>query len=289
MSCVPTTGPGTASALAHESIQNGADLVLVAGGDGTINETINGMIGSAVPLAILPAGTANVLAAELGMKLRADRAALKLHELVPVRVAVGLLHSLELAGNSERTGSRYFLLMAGVGLDARIVYNLNLRMKASLGKLSYWLGGFSQIGQRLEEFDVHANDRVIRCSFALISRVRNYGGDLEIAWNASLLRDDFEAVLFQGESTTQYLRYLAGVIAHSLDGMEGVSVLHTRKIELSPATERAVYIQVDGEIAGRLPASVEIVPDALTVLVPREDVEQSASLRDDSSEQLVRG
>ena len=85
------------------------------------------------------------------------------------------------------------------------------------------------------------------------------------------------------------MRYLAGVIAHSLDVMEGVSVLHTRKIELSPATERAVYIQVDGEIAGRLPASVEIVPDALTVLVPREYVEQSASLRDDSSEKLVRG
>ena len=74
-----------------------------------------------------------------------------------------------------------FLLMAGIGLDAKIVYNISLPLKARLGKLAYWIGGFGLVGRKLDEFEVLVEGRRVNCAFALISKVRNYGGDLEIA------------------------------------------------------------------------------------------------------------
>jgi diacylglycerol kinase family enzyme len=161
-------------------------------------------------------------------------------------------------------------MMAGVGLDAHIVYNLDLNLKAAWGKLAYWYAGFGNIGRKLASFDVRVDGRTLRSSFALASRVRNYGGDLEIARNASLLDNEFEMVLFEGENASGYLKYLAGVLLRRAEGMQGVSVLRVRSAEfLAPADSR-VYVQVDGEYAGRLPARVEIVDSSLTLLVPPE-------------------
>ena len=89
----PTTGPRTAAAIARQAIAEGVDLILAAGGDGTINEVANGMIGSPVPLAVLPAGTANVLAMELGLKGGIHRAVERLATLVPQRIAAGALEA----------------------------------------------------------------------------------------------------------------------------------------------------------------------------------------------------
>ncbi len=164
----------------------------MAGGDGTINEVVNGMAGSEVPLGILPAGTANVLANETRHPRKMERAAERVAQCVPERVALGLLATA--TGDSPR----YFLLMAGAGLDADIVYTLNQRMKEVLGKVAYWIGGLSKFGQSLPEFTVEAEGQKFRTSFALLSRVRNYGGDLEIAPSISLLDDEIEMVLFEG-------------------------------------------------------------------------------------------
>jgi diacylglycerol kinase (ATP) len=141
-------------------------------------------------------------------------------------------------------------------------------MKARFGKLSYWLGGFGYVNRRLEEFDVEVNGQRLRSSFALASRVRNYGGDLEIACNACLLEDSFELVLFEGENASTYLKYFAGVLTRQLGRMKGVTLVRTQKVGFSLDPNSSVYVQVDGEYAGRLPATVEIVPDALTLLVP---------------------
>jgi diacylglycerol kinase (ATP) len=237
-------------------------LILAAGGDGTINEVVNGMAGSEVPLGILPAGTANVLANELGIPRKMEQAAESVIHCVKERVALGLLATA--TGDSPR----YFLLMAGAGLDAGIVYHLNLRIKEALGKVAYWIGGLAKIGQRLPEFTVEAEGRSYRTSFALVSRVRNYGGDLEIAPSISLLDDEFEVVLFEGGTSMPYLKYMAGVLMHRIHGMRGVTILRTRKALLSGTDRGQIYIQVDGESAGSLPGSVELVPSALTLLVP---------------------
>ena len=260
---IPTQGPGTAGAIARRSIADGADLILAAGGDGTINEIAEGVAFSDVPLGILPAGTANVLANEMGLGSSIERAAASLHECVPTRISMG---RLQCVNGSERT--RLFLLMAGIGLDAKIVYNMSLPLKARLGKLAYWIGGFSLVGRDLDEFEVLVDGRRLSCAFALISKVRNYGGDLEIAQSTSLLDDQFEVVLFEGHNSFRFLTYLARVAARKLAGVPGISVIRTAGVCMPCGIGSRVYIQVDGEYAGHLPASVEIVPDALTLLIP---------------------
>jgi YegS/Rv2252/BmrU family lipid kinase len=234
----------------------------VAGGDGTINEAVNGMAHSKVPLGILPAGTANVLANELGIGKTMERAAAVLASAVKERVALGLLSS------ETENLQRHFLLMAGAGLDADIVYHLNPRMKEAVGKMAYWIGGFSKIGRRIPEFTVLADGREYRASFALLSRVRNYGGDLEIAPTISLLDDEFEMVLFEGESSLGFLKYMLAVVVHQQRTMPGITILRTRQAVLSAPSGSKIHVQVDGEYAGLAPARVEIVPDALTLLVP---------------------
>src|SRR5207248_1624497 len=105
-------------------------------------------------------------------------------------------------------------------------------------------------------------------SFALITKVRNYGGDLQIARRVNMLDDQFEVVLFAGARATRYLKYLSGVAANRLAGMSGVTILRAREAVFSAASDDRVHIQIDGEYAGRLPGKVEIVPDALTLLTP---------------------
>jgi diacylglycerol kinase (ATP) len=260
---VPTSGPGAAVALARSCIADGVGLIVAAGGDGTINEVAEGMVHSAVPLGILPAGTANVLAMETGMSCNLERAARELVTYTPERISVGRLHS----NNSSGTG-RHFLLMAGIGLDARLIYNLSAPLKSNLGKVAYWIAAFSLMGRRLEEFSVKIEDRSYRCSFALVSKVRNYGGDLKIARDTSMFDDQFEVVLFRGENSLRYVQYFVGVVLNRLQGMRGVRIIRARELHVSPVRDTRLYMQVDGEYAGHLPGSIDIVKDAITLLLP---------------------
>ena len=251
-----------AGELARAHVNDGADLIVVAGGDGTINEAAEGMIASAVPLGILPAGTANVLATEMKLGGNLEKVARRLGELVPKRISVG---HLSCDGGAV---SRHFLLMAGVGLDAHVVYRLNAALKARTGKFAYWVAGWSLLGRRLAEFDVEIGGERRRCSFALLSKVRNYGGDFEIARSVALVDDHFEVVLFEGATATRYVKYFAGMALNRLEGMRGVTVLRADRVTLTPADGPCAKVQIDGELGGMLPAEIRIVPDALTLLVP---------------------
>ncbi len=246
----------------REQLGRGADLVLAAGGDGTINEVAEGLIHTAVPLGVLPAGTANVLATEMKLGSHLERVATRLKDCRPQRISVG-----HLVCEAEGV-SRHFLMMAGIGLDAHIVYRVSGPFKAAAGKLAYWSAGWSLLGRRLAEFQVQVDGQSRKCSFALASKVRNYGGDFEIAKQVSLFDDRFEVVLFEGPSTFRYVKYFAGLILNRVEGMKGVTVLRERCLRVSGPTDRRVYVQIDGEFAGHLPAEVRIVPDALTLLVP---------------------
>ena len=260
----PTTGPGTAGEIARQRIAHGADLVIAAGGDGTINEVVEGMVHSPVPLAILPAGTANVLAMEMKLGSRLERVAERLAECRPYRIPVG-----RLTCDGGRV-TRHFMLMAGVGLDAHIVYNVNGAIKNRVGKLAYWFAGWSLLGKRLEHFDVHMNGNRYEGSFALITKVRNYGGDFEIARSVNLLDEEFEVVLLEGRSTLRYVKYFAGMMLNRLSGMKGATVLRSDRVVLKHPNDARIYLQIDGEFAGHLPAEVRIVPDALTLMIPPE-------------------
>ena len=258
----PTTGPRMAGAIAREHVSAGADLVLAAGGDGTINEVAEGLVGLPVPLGILPAGTANVLATEMKLGSRLERAAARLGQCRPCRIPVG---HVTCEGGAV---SRHFLLMAGIGLDAHIVYRVSGPLKAATGKLAYWLAGWSLLGRRLAEFRVEMNGVSRACSFALVSKVRNYGGDFEIAREVRLFDDRFEVVLFKGRSTIPYVKYFGGLMLNRLAGMNGVTVARSQCLRLLAPEDPRIYLQIDGELAGHLPAEIHIVPDALTLLVP---------------------
>ena len=268
---VPTTGPNTAARIAKQYVDEGVDLILAAGGDGTINEVVNGAANTRVPVGILPGGTANVLAHELGITRNVEQAAAAVSQLQACRIAVGLL--------SCGDYGRYFLSMAGVGLDAQIVYNLNLDLKAAVGKLAYYAAGMLQVFRPLPQFDVEVSGRRHRCGFVLASRVRNYGGDLEIARGASLLSNDFEVLLFEGKSSMGYLRYLTGVAFGFVHRVPGCTVLRANSLSCEVAADPAVYSQIDGELACRPPLRLEAVPDALTLLVPAAFLAREQSLR----------
>ncbi len=260
---VPTTGPGSASAQVRKQIDAGCDLVLAAGGDGTINEVANGMLHTGVPLGILPGGTANVLARELRMSMHPDRVASQLRTMKVRSIAIGRM-------SLGASGPRSFLCMAGAGLDADVVSKLNLDLKAAAGKLAYYLSGFAQVLRYLPEFEVIVDGKSYPASFALVSRVRNYGGDLEIARGASLLRDDFEVVLFRGTLAVQYVPYLVAVALKQVHRMSGCKIMHATSVACKSDGANPVFVQVDGELAGNLPMTAEIVPNALTLLVPAE-------------------
>lgn len=270
---VATTAPGSAVGQTQREIEAGCDLILAAGGDGTINEVASGMLHTRVPLGILPGGTANVLARETRIPTNLVKAAGELPTMRPVRIAAGLLRI-------GASAPRSFLCMAGAGLDAEIVYHVNLDLKAAFGKLAYYVGGFSRAFCPLSEFEVVVDGRRYEASFALISRVRNYGGDLEIARGASLLRNEFEVVLFRGKQSLKYVPYLVGVALKQAHRMSGYTAVRGRMVTCSAMGGERIFAQVDGELAGQLPLAAEIVPDALTLLVPPAYLAKERSLVD---------
>ncbi len=232
----------------------------MAGGDGTINEALSGVAGSDVPLGILPFGNANVLANELGLGNNPLRAAALLPGCAPVSVALGRMRT--------SAGERLFICMAGAGFDAQTVRIVDPRLKRRIGKFSYWVHACLELGSRLPVFRVRVSGREYLSSFALISRVRNYGGDLEIARRANLLGERFAIVLFSGNNTFPYVRYLLGVVFNRLEGMEGVRILEAAGVEVEPLDGAPLDLQVDGEHAGFGAASYDIVEGRLRLLIP---------------------
>ncbi len=178
---VPTTGPGSASLQARAQIEAGCDLIIVAGGDGTINEVANGMLHTSVPLAILPGGTANVLAREMRIPTVAESAATRLPHWKPERISVGKLRAF---GERERS----FLCMAGAGLDADIVSRFNLDLKAAAGKLAYYVAGFSHVFSPLREFEVMVDGTLVSgqlCAYQPGQKLWRRSGDCARSFAAS--------------------------------------------------------------------------------------------------------
>lgn len=267
----PTAGPGDATRLAAEAASSGAPLVVVFGGDGTVNEAVNGLAGSQTTLAVLPGGTANVFCVETGLGTNPERAARRLaSESETVRIALGRMVPAE--------GSpRHFLSMAGVGLDAIVVDQVNPAIKRRAGKGAYWLAGLAMFSKRLPQFLLRRNESESRRSFVLVSRVRNYGGDLEIARRVSLTDPCFEAVAFSGVYSIRYLPYLAAVLIGQASRVPGVEVSRATNLRCDPSEQQRVPVQLDGELSGNLPAAFEVVPDALTVRIPSAYIARARS------------
>jgi diacylglycerol kinase (ATP) len=258
-----TVARGDATRLAAEAVERGSDLVAVCGGDGTVNEAVRGMVGSETTLLVLPAGTANVLAEEVGLPTDPEKAAELLPELQTYPVRLGVVRY-----EKPAPGSRHFLLMCGAGVDASIVYHLDTRLKEYLGQGAYFLGSLEQLQRDVHSFEIRLDGQAYESTFALISKSRQYGGRLVLTPNAHLLSGQFEVVIFHGASPLRYVGYLAQIATRTLDQFPDVTFHRTHRVELSAAPGHRVYIEVDGEYAGRLPAVVEIAEETLPLLLP---------------------
>jgi diacylglycerol kinase (ATP) len=159
--------------------------------------------------------------------------------------------------------------MAGVGLDARIVYELDLNLKARLGKLAYWHGGIRQLGRSVPRFSILVDGTERQASFALITRVRNYGGDFRIARRIKLTDSDFEVVIFENSEWRDYVRFFGGVVTNRLEKTPGVTVCRASEIVLRAPEDSRIYVHADGESVGNIPAAISTVPNALTLLLPK--------------------
>jgi diacylglycerol kinase (ATP) len=261
-----TSEPSDGERLAREAVSKGCDLIIACGGDGTINEVINGMAPCRVPLAILPGGTANIIAKELGLPGRIVKAARQLPSWRPCRVPMGRATW----GESGTMRQRYFLAVAGIGFDAHIISQLDVAMKLRVGVVAYVWEALRQVFRYgFPPFQCAVNGHSISATFAVVQRSSRYAGWLRLAQSHSIRDLDISCCLFEGSSPARYFRYALGVLTQTHDQFHDVHFLSGPSVHFtSEQLEPAICFEVDGEMAGRIPVTFEVVPDALTVLAP---------------------
>jgi len=251
-----TTGPNHATELARQQVAAGRDLIIACGGDGTVNEVANGLAGTDVPMAVLPAGTGNLLATAIGLPWSIWRAAEYIPRGVVRRIALG------------RAGTRYFVSMAGAGFDGHGVERINrlgpLRFKFIRATLEVyrelWLYDFPA-------FEVHIGNEVYSATQLILGRVKYFA--LPVTPRADLFGDDFEVCLITRHRPLHFILYPLVAILRTLEFFPEVRYLRARQVRAVPRQGR-VLVEADAENAGELPMEFEIVPEALSLLVPEK-------------------
>jgi diacylglycerol kinase (ATP) len=265
-----TSAPGSGRSMAHMAVSQRRDLVIACGGDGTINEIINGLAGSQVPMALLPAGTANILAKEIGVPWDIPHAARLIPGGTVRRIALGIAVPLD-GHPSEylpREG-RYFLCVAGAGPDGAIVNGVDEILKKNAGIVAYFVEGMRQLVRyTFPEMRVRSGGRERRATIIIVGRTAHYGGPFKITTGASLFEDSFEFLTNSSRSRLGYLACLPALWLGRLRKRDGIEAWKATETICEPAGNEPVYAQVDGEPVGPLPLAFRIVPDALSLVTP---------------------
>jgi diacylglycerol kinase (ATP) len=259
-----TEGPRHAEALARDADPGRYDAVAVAGGDGTINEAVNGLAESPLPLAILPLGTANVLAAEIGLPRRLSALA-RIAALGPARPVW--------PGEALAEGApapRRFLVMAGLGFDAEVVEHLDLALKRQTGKLAYVASILGRLrAYRACSYRALLDGMPVEGSSLVAAKSHFYGGRFVLAPAARLDQPQLEVVLFKHAGRGAAIGYLLAMGLGLLPRCRSVRVIRAHEIRL---TEPAgAPIQLDGDIQLRLPARLRIASAPLQLIQPEEE------------------
>lgn len=258
----PTTRPGHATEIVRDLLSSGLDVVAVCGGDGTVSEAACGLVGSGVPLAILPAGTSNVLARELSIPLQLDPAAKLLLEGVPRPVRV-------LFANE-----RAFLLWAGVGLDARIMGHMSLVLKRWLGRTGIFFTVADEFFRyEFPRLEVTVDGERHEATFAVVCHARHYAGPWIIAPDARLDSDELDVMLFSDRSRWQFLSLFrqmqigrGGHVGRGLARIVRGRTATVRSLESYP-----VEVQVDGDCVLETPVDCRVGEETISILVPKEN------------------
>ncbi|MFZ0286711.1 MAG: YegS/Rv2252/BmrU family lipid kinase [Terriglobales bacterium] len=266
-----TAGPGDAAAQVKQAMKDGCDTVFACGGDGTVHDVVQGLVGSDVALGVIPLGTANSLANDLGLPISPVGAARAALNARPRRIAVGRVAYQDFEGGKK---ARYFTVTAGVGVDAHLFYTLNPLMKRHLGMAAYCAKAMRLwLTHKMETFAVEVEGETSRgaeVSQLLAVRIRHFGGVLqELAPGASLDRDDLRLVLFHTRSRAAYLGYVLRGLLGAKWQVPGIELVHALRVNCHAAGKSTrIFVEADGELLGTLPAEMSVVPDALTILMP---------------------
>jgi len=254
-----TEQKGHAESLAREAVKESPSLIIAAGGDGTFNEIVNGIAGSEIPMAILPLGTTNVLAKELGLPETVDGAMEVAVRGTPKTVSIG---KISITCHSTLV-TRYFLLMAGIGFDGEAVFRINETLKKISGKGAYIFSGFKTLSVfNPDKLILDMDGKTYTGYSVIISKVAKYGGNFKITPDARLTDPFFYVCLFKGKGRLDILRYVTGVVAGKHLGFRDVEYVRAKNINV----EGDAHIQIDGDYFGRSPARIELVPDTVRLV-----------------------
>jgi YegS/Rv2252/BmrU family lipid kinase len=278
-----TNSRAHAEEQARRAVLAGCDTIFACGGDGTIHNIIQVLAHTQVALAVLPLGTANALAHDLGLPMTSLAAATEALHAARRRVALGRIRYRDFEGNP---GDRYFIITAGAGVDAHLFYKLDRGTKHRLGMAAYyakaWHLWFSYPMTRFrveyakpDESNPKSDDLTrAEVTEMMAVRIRDFGGVLqELAPGASLDRDDLRLVLCRTASRFAYLSYVTRGLLRRHWNVRGIDLTYARKVACdysSAATVASskIYVEADGELLGTLPAEITVVPNALTLLAP---------------------
>jgi diacylglycerol kinase (ATP) len=250
--------PGEARRLAAAAVQEGFETIVAAGGDGTVNEVVNGMADSAASLGILPLGTMNVFAQEMG--LQANQIS-KCWEFI----LRGETRSIDLpSANTD-----YFVQLAGVGLDAQALKETDRGMRRTIGPLSYLISAAEIIGRPAPNLFVSSPDRAdITASFVLVGNGKYYGGPVSFFRDAK--NDDglLDVLIFKNLGYFEIARYLQELLLGTHQDEGDIEYFQTGLVQIS--SDQEVPVEIDGEVVLQTPIRFQISGKRLKVIVPGE-------------------
>lgn len=251
-----TTQPGEAESIARHAAVEGFQKIVAAGGDGTINEVVNGLAGSNAILGLLPIGSVNVFATELGLPSHDLASCWEIIRRDETRVV-----------DLPSANGKFFVQLAGVGLDAQVVKETSLAFKRSFGPLSYVISAAQIAARKPPRLLVDAQGiATMESSFVLIGNGRHYGGPFPFFKRAT--NDDglLDVVAFKQLGYLEIIRYLQEVFFSSEIRLPEVEYFQTPRVQIT--SEQEVPVELDGELVGNCPVSFAVREKQLRVLAP---------------------
>ncbi len=252
-----TSHRGEAEKLARKATEEGYRRIIAAGGDGTINEVVNGIAGADVTLGLLPLGTMNVFASELGLPTN------DLERCWDI-IQTGRTRLMDLPS----ANGKHFIQLAGVGLDAQVVKETSRNFKRSFGPLSYVISAAQIAARTPPRLRIESENAVTEeGSFVLVGNGRLYGGPFPFFKKALLDDGLLDVLVFKRLNYLEMIRYLQDVIFSSEITSPEVEYFQTKALRVS--SEAEVPVEVDGELMGNCPIEFRVLDRALRVLSPR--------------------
>lgn len=257
VSIEPTRAPGDGTRIARAAAEQGYDVVVAAGGDGTVNEVINGLAGTRTALGALPVGTVNVWIRELGLPLQPRAAAEALLECQPRAIDLG------------RAGDRYFLLMCGVGFDAAVTAEVGAAEKRRLGIFAYALRALNLAARfRGTPTRITIDGKAFRSRVLMVvlGNSQLYGGVMKVTARASLDDGLLDVCIIKGNTLWSAPFRLFSIVTQRYNLDPKLEYHRAREVRIS--SRRPLPVQVDGDHIGQTPMVFQAVPGALLALLP---------------------